>query len=120
MDLITKNSDNSITCNISNEVLQVFFTVVIDSDIYRRNVVVMPQNDVNGRYTIFAIRDGIEDLQNGVIDLPTPADYPYSIINTSTEGSSDGLPIHRGIMRYKQPSEDVKSFDNREEIKIYE
>lgn len=120
MDIIVKDSTNKIYCNISNEVVFDFFTMVIQSPEYSVNVTLSPPNDVDDRYVVFDLVEGTEDLANATIELPNNGDYPYKIINAEIEGGVDGTQIHRGILRLKQPQDIVYSYTDEDSTIIYE
>ena len=77
-------------------------------------------NYVINRYVIFTLIDGTQDLPNATIDLPNNGDYPYKIMNATISGGTDGTEIHRGILRLKQPAENVYSYTDEQTTIIYE
>jgi|TARA_R110000744_G_scaffold368523_2_gene478449 hypothetical protein len=120
MDIIEKNTVNHIYCNISNEVENAFYTMTIEAAEYSVNVALETPEGVNDRYVAFALIEGTEDLLNATIELPNNGDYPYKIMNTTTLAGTDGIEIHRGILRLKQPKEIVYSYTNEQNTIIYE
>lgn len=120
MDIVEKNTTNLIYCNISNEVTNAYFTMTIQSSEYEVNVTLAAPSGVNNRYVIFTLIDGTQDLPNATIDLPNNGDYPYKIMNATISGGTDGTEIHRGILRLKQPAENVYSYTNEQTTIIYE
>lgn len=120
MDIIIKDTTNYIYCNISNEVLNDYYTMTIEAAEYSVNVTLEAPEGVNDRYVAFELIEGSQDLLDATIDLPNNGDYPYKIINATTEGGTDGVEIHRGILRLKQPKEVVYSYTNEDNIIIYE
>jgi hypothetical protein len=120
MDIITKNTINYIYANISNEVVNEYYTMTIEAAEYEVNVTLAAPASVNGRYVSFELIEGSQDLANATIELPNNGDYPYKIINATTLGGTTGVEIHRGILRLKQPQEVVYSYTNEETTIIYE
>jgi hypothetical protein len=120
MDIITKNTINYIYANISNEVVNEYYTMTIEAAEYEVNVTLAAPASVNGRYVSFELIEGSQDLANATIELPNNGDYPYKIINATTLGGTTGIEIHRGILRLKQPQEVVYSYTNEETTIIYE
>ncbi len=120
MDIIEKNTVNHIYCNISNEVENAFYTMTIEASEYSVNVALETPEGVNDRYVAFALIEGPEDLLNATIELPNNGDYPYKIMNATTLVGTDGIEIHRGILRLKQPKEIVYSYTNEQNTIIYE
>lgn len=114
MDLITKNTTNEIICNISNEVVYDYFTLVVDSDVYSDTLNVEPLISVDNRYTEFNYIEGVD------LTFPATGDYPYYIVNTATLNSTEGIVVHRGILRLKQAAEVVYSHVNNDTTIIYE
>lgn len=114
MDLITKNTTNEIICNISNEAIFDYYTLVVDSDVYSETLNVEPLTSVDNRYTEFSYIEGVD------LTFPATGDYPYYIINTGIINSTDGIEVHRGILRLKQDAEVVYSHVNNETTIIYE
>ena len=120
MDIITKNTTNYIYCNISNEVVNTYYTMTIKSSEYTVDVTLAAPSSVNDRYVSFTLIEGTQDLANATIALPNNGDYPYSITNATTSGGTDGVVIQRGIIRLKQESEVVYSYTDTQETIIYE
>jgi len=120
MDIIIKDTPNYIYCNISNEAIYPYYTMTIESAEYKVDVTIVPHSSANDRYVVFELIEGSEDLANAKIDLPNNGDYPYKITNTATMGSVDGIVIHRGILRLKQPQEAVYSYTDEQTTIIYE
>lgn len=120
MDIISKNETNYIYCNISNEVVNAYYTMTIESAEYEVNVILAAPSNVNNRYVKFTLIDGAEDLANATIKLPNYGDFPYKIINSTSQGGTDGVIIHRGILRLKQPEEVVYSYTDDQTTIIYE
>lgn len=114
MDLITQNTTNEIICNISNEVEFDYFTLVVESDVYSDTLDVTPLTNVDNRYTEFNYLEGTD------LTFPATGDYPYKIINTATINSTEGIEVHRGILRLKQEAEVVHSHTNNDTTIIYE
>ena len=120
MDIITKNTINYIYANISNEVVNEYYTMTIEAAEYEVNVTLAAPASVNGRYVSFELIEGSQDLANATIELPNNGDYPYKIINATTLGGTTGVEMHIGILRLKQPQEVVYSYTNEETTIIYE
>ena len=120
MDIIIKETTNYIYCNISNEVTNAYYTMTIEAAEYSVNVTLAAPSGVNDRYVAFVLIEGSQDLSNATIDLPNNGDYPYKIMNATTVGGTDGVEIHRGILRLKQPQDVVYSYTNEENTIIYE
>ena len=78
------------------------------------------QVGVNNRYVKFTLIEGTQDLANATIELPNNGDYPYKIVNATTLGGTEGIEIHRGILRLKQPQETVYSYTDEQSTYIYE
>ena len=94
--------------------------MTIESAEYEVNVTLAAPSGVNDRYVAFVLIEGSQDLPNATIDLPNNGDYPYEIINATTLGGTEGVQIHRGILRLKQPKEIVYSYTDEQTTKIYE
>jgi len=94
--------------------------MTIEAAEYSVNVTLEAPEGVNDRYVAFELIEGSQDLLDATIELPNNGDYPYKIINATTEGGTDGVEIHRGILRLKQPKEVVYSYTNEDNIIIYE
>ena len=120
MDIIEKNTTNEIYCNISNEAVNTYYTMTIEAAEYEVNVTLSPPSGINNRYVIFQLTEGVENLLAASIKLPNYGDFPYKIINTTTTGGTDGVVVHRGILRLKQPEEVVYSYTDDETTIIYE
>lgn len=120
MDIIEQDATNYIYCNISNEVVNTYYTMTIESAEYEVNVTLAAPEGVNDRYVAFELIEGTQDLPNATIELPNKGDYPYKIINATTLGGTEGIEIHRGILRLKQPKEIVYSFTDEQNTYIYE
>ena len=120
MDIIDKDTTNYIYCNISNEVNNAYYTMTIEASEYEVNVTLAAPDGVNDRYVAFELIEGAQDLPNATIDLPNNGDYPYKIINATTLGGTEGIEIHRGILRLKQPKEIVYSYTDEQSTIIYE
>lgn len=120
MDIIIKDTTNEIYCNISNEEIYPYYTMTIEALEYEVDVTLVPPGGANDRYVIFELIDGTEDLSNATVDLPNNGDYPYKITNAASEGGVDGIVIHRGILRLKQPQEVVYSYTDEQTTIIYE
>ena len=120
MDIIEKNSLNYIYCNVSNESVNAYYTMNIQSSEYEVNVTLAAPEGLNNRYVWFEITEGVQDLSDATIELPNYGDYPYKIMNATTEGGTDGVEIHRGILRLKQPAESVYSYTDEQTVIIYE
>ena len=120
MDIIEKDTTNYIYCNISNEVVNTYYTMTIQAAEYEVNVTLAAPDGVNDRYVAFELVEGTQDLANAIIELPNNGDYPYKIINATTLGGTEGVQIHRGILRLKQPKEIVYSYTDEQNTKIYE
>ena len=120
MDIITKDTTNYIYCNISNEVENTYYTMTIEAAEYEVNVTLAAPEGVNDRYVAFELIEGVQDLPNASIELPNNGDYPYKIINATTLGGTEGIEIHRGILRLKQPQEVVYSYTDEQNTYIYE
>lgn len=120
MDIIEKDSINYIYCNISNEVENTYYTMSIQSAEYEVNATLAVPVGVNNRYVAFELIEGAENLANATIELPNNGDYPYKIINATTLGGTEGIEIHRGILRLKQPKEIVYSYTDEQNTYIYE
>lgn len=120
MDIIEKDSINYIYCNISNEVENTYYTMSIQSAEYEVNATLAAPVGVNNRYVKFTLVEGTQDLPNATIELPNNGDYPYKIVNATTLGGTEGIEIHRGILRLKQPQEVVYSYTDEQNTYIYE
>lgn len=120
MDIIELNQINHIYCNISNEVVYDYYTMVITSAEYTVTVTLDAPISVNDRYVTFQLEEGTEDLINGSIALPNNGDYPYEIINAETLSGTSGISIHNGILRLKEQKEVVYSYTNEQNTYIYE
>ena len=120
MDIITKDTTNYIYCNISNEVENTYYTMSIEAPEYEVNVTLETPDGVNDRYVAFELIEGTQDLANATIELPNNGDYPYKIINATSLGGTEGIEIHRGILRLKQPKEIVYSYTDEQNTYIYE
>jgi hypothetical protein len=120
MDIINKDNTNYIYCNISNEVENTYYTMSIESAEYEVSVTLAAPEGVNDRYVAFELIEGSEDLPNATIELPNNGDYPYKITNATTLGGTEGVVIHRGILRLKQPQEVVYSYTDEQTTIIYE
>ena len=120
MDIINKDDTNYIYCNISNEVENTYYTMSIESAEYGVSVTLAAPEGVNDRYVAFELIEGSEDLPNATIELPNNGDYPYKITNATTLGGTEGVVIHRGILRLKQPQEVVYSYTDEQTTIIYE
>lgn len=120
MDIINKDATNYIYCNISNEVENTYYTMSIESSEYEVNVTLAAPEGVNDRYVAFELTEGSQDLPNATIELPNNGDYPYKITNATTLGGTEGVVIHRGILRLKQPQEVVYSYTDEQTTIIYE
>lgn len=120
MDIIQKDTTNYIYCNISNEVNNAYYTMTIEALEYEVNVTLAAPVGVNNRYVKFTLIEGTQDLPNAKIELPNNGDYPYKIINATTIGGTEGVEIHRGILRLKQPQEVVYSYTDEQNTYIYE
>ena len=120
MDIIEKESTNYVYCNISNEVENTYYTMSIQSAEYEVNATLAAPAEVNNRYVKFTLIEGTQDLANATIELPNNGDYPYKIINATTLGGTEGVEIHRGILRLKQPQEVVYSYTDEQNTYIYE
>jgi hypothetical protein len=120
MDIINKDTTNYIYCNISNEVVNTYYTMTIETAEYEVNVTLAAPEGVNDRYVAFELIEGTQDLANATIELPNNGDYPYKITNATTLGGTEGIEIHRGILRLKQPKEIVYSYTDEQNTHIYE
>ena len=120
MDIIEKDTTNYVYCNISNEVENTYYTMTIESAEYEVNVTLATPDGVNDRYVKFTLVEGTQDLANATIELPNNGDYPYKITNATTLGGTEGIVIHRGILRLKQPKEIVYSYTDEQNTYIYE
>ncbi len=120
MDIIQQDTTNYIYCNISNEIVNTYYTMTIEAAEYEVNVTLAAPEDVNDRYVAFELIEGAEDLANATIELPNKGDYPYTIINATTLGGTEGIVVHRGILRLKQPKEIVYSYTDEQNTYIYE
>ena len=98
MDIITKNTTNYIYTNISNEVVNEYYTMTIEAAEYTVNVTLDAPTGVNNRYVAFELIEGTQDLANATIDLPNKGDYPYKIINATTLGGTTGVEIVEQIL----------------------
>jgi hypothetical protein len=114
MNIITKDTLNTITFNVSNEVVHSYFTLSVNCDIYTADIQVEPIGDLNGRAITIEYIEGVD------LDFPATADYPFSIINHTRHDSTNGVVLYRGIMRLKQAAEVVYSHENSNETIIYE
>ena len=120
MDIIIKDTLNYIYCNISNEAIHPYYTMTIEASEYEVDVTLVPPSGANDRYVVFELIEGSEELANATIELPNYGDYPYKITNAATLGGVDGIVIHRGILRLKQPQEAVYSYTDEQTTIIYE
>lgn len=120
MDIIELNTTNYIYCNISNEVVNSYYTMTITSAEYTVNVTLAAPLSVNDRYVSFTLIEGVQDLTNATIALPNNGDYPYEIINATTLSGTTGVVIQRGILRLKQAAEVVYSYTDEQTTVIYE
>lgn len=120
MDIIEKDTTNYVYCNISNEVENTYYTMTIESAEYEVDVTLATPDGVNDRYVKFTLVEGTQDLANATIELPNNGDYPYKITNATTLGGTEGIVIHRGILRLKQPKEIVYSYTDEQNTYIYE
>ena len=94
--------------------------MTIEAAEYSVNVTLAAPLGANDRYVALVLIEGSQDLPNATIDLPNNGDYPYKIMNATTEGGTDGVEIHRGILRLKQPQDVVYSYTNEDNTIIYE
>ena len=120
MDIIELNTTNYIYCNISNEVVNDYYTMTITSSEYTVDVTLAAPVSVNGRYVTFELIEGVQDLANATIALPNSGDYPYMITNATTLSGTTGVVIQRGILRLKQEAEVVYSYTDEQTTIIYE
>jgi len=120
MDIIEKNTTNKIYCNISNETEYDYYTLTIEAEEYNVNTTLAAPSGVNDRFVEFTLIEGSEDLDNATIELPNNGDFPYIIMNTDTVGGTEGIEVHRGILRLKEPKEVVYSYTDDQNIVIYE
>ena len=74
MDIITKNTTNYIYANISNEVVNEYYTMTIEAAEYTVNVTLAAPEGVNDRYVAFELIEGSQDLANATIELPNNGD----------------------------------------------
>ena len=120
MDIIELNTTNYIYCNISNEVINDYYTMTITSAEYTVNVTLAAPLNASDRFVTFELTEGVEDLANATIALPNSGDYPYQIINATTLSGTDGVLIQSGILRLKQVAEVVYSYTDEQTTFIYE
>jgi len=114
VNIITKGETDGYVVNLSNEIDFTYYTFFIESPEYEFSFVLTPPADPNLRSVTFTLTEGTD------YTLPNNGDYPYSIINTDTEGSTTGNVVFRGIIRLKQPADVVYSYDGADTTIVYE
>lgn len=114
MNIVTKGGDDGFVVNLSNEIDFTYYTMFIESPEYETSFILTPPANPNLRSVTFTLTEGSD------YTLPNNGDYPYSIINTETEGSTTGNVVFRGIIRLKQPADVVYSYDGADTTIVYE
>jgi hypothetical protein len=114
VNIVTKGGTDGYVVNLSNEIDFTYYTMLIESPEYQFSFVLTPPADPNLRSVTFSLTEGSD------YTLPNNGDYPYSIINTSIEGSTTGNVVFRGIIRLKEAAEVVYSYDGADTTIVYE